>query len=180
MPPFDQIQTPRLRLRRLTPADAEPLATYRALPEVMRWQLWDHYDLETARILISTVNLVQPFAPASAYQFAVELSATAQLIGDLYFKTDDAGTQAEIGWTFSPDFQGRGLATEAAHALIDHAFRNLGYHRIYAITDPRHTQSMRLMTRLGMRQEAHFRQNLWFKSAWADDVHFAVLAQDWS
>ena len=35
------------------------------------------------------------------------------------------------------------------------------------------------MKRLGMRQEAHFKESLWFKGEWADDVVFAILAREW-
>jgi RimJ/RimL family protein N-acetyltransferase len=30
-----------------------------------------------------------------------------------------------------------------------------------------------------MRQEAHFRESLWFKGEWADDVVFAILESEW-
>jgi RimJ/RimL family protein N-acetyltransferase len=35
------------------------------------------------------------------------------------------------------------------------------------------------MQRLGMRQEALLRENLWFKGAWADDIVFAILEREW-
>jgi RimJ/RimL family protein N-acetyltransferase len=31
----------------------------------------------------------------------------------------------------------------------------------------------------GMRQEVHFRESLWFKGEWADDVVFGILASEW-
>ena len=38
---------------------------------------------------------------------------------------------------------------------------------------------MALLRRVGMRQEAHFRESLWFKGEWADDVVFAILQSEW-
>ena len=38
---------------------------------------------------------------------------------------------------------------------------------------------MRLLQRVGMRREAHLIQSVRFKSEWADDIVFAVLASEW-
>ena len=179
MSKFESIPTERLIIRRLRDEDLEALVAYRSLPEVAWMQLWDSYDHSKGREMIEECKTLEPFTPNNYFQFAVEHQATEKLIGDLYFKLDEAGKQAEIGYTFDPQFQGQGLATEAVRAMVDHAFKHHGLHRIYGITDPRNTPSIKLMTRLGMRQEAHFRKNLWFKGEWADDVVFAILEEEW-
>jgi len=176
---FEALETPRLVIRRLRMDDLAAFVAYRALPDVERWQLWENYDLERGRKLIADTLGAEPFTPGGWFQFGVEHKASGALIGDLYLKMDEAGQQAEIGWTFDPAHQGQGQATEAARALINHAFAVRGLHRVYAITDPRHERSWKLMLRLGMRQEAHLRENIWFKGAWADDVIYAVLEREW-
>jgi RimJ/RimL family protein N-acetyltransferase len=176
---FDSVQTERLIIRRLRDEDLEPLVAYRSLPEVMWMQLWDSYDAEKGQKLIDGCKTVEPFTAGDSFQFGVELKATGELIGDLYFKMDEAGKQAEIGYTFDPKFQGQGLASEAVRKLIDYAFKEKGLHRIYGITDPRHLRSIAMMKRMGMRQEAHFKESLWFKGEWADDVVFAILEKEW-
>lgn len=142
-------------------------------------QLWDSYSLGEGRKLIDGCKSIEPFTPNDSFQFAVELKETNELIGDLYFKMDEAGKQAEIGYTFAPKFQGQGLASEAVRKLIDYAFKEKGLHRIYGVTDPRHSRSIAMMKRMGMRQEAHFKESLWFKGTWADDVVFAILEKEW-
>jgi RimJ/RimL family protein N-acetyltransferase len=177
---FDRLETPRLVIRRLSLDDLAPFVAYRALPEVERWQLWENYDLERGRKLITETLEKEPFTANDWFQFGVEHKASRVLIGDLYVKMDEAGQQAELGWTFDTAHQGQGLATEAASALMAHAFGARKLHRLYAITDPRHERSWKLMLRLGMRQEAHMRENLWFKGAWADDVIYAILEREWA
>lgn len=176
---FQAIESKRLVIRRLRDDDVDTLASYRNLPQVAWLQLWESYSVEEARGLVNPCKVVEPFTAGNWFQFGVALKDSDELIGDLYFKLDGAGNQAEIGFTFAPTFQGRGLATEAVKALLNHAFTNEGIHRVYGSTDPRNTSSIKLMKRLGMRQEAHHLEALWFKGEWADDVVFAILAREW-
>jgi RimJ/RimL family protein N-acetyltransferase len=80
---------------------------------------------------------------------------------------------------FHPDHAGRGLATEAATAVLDWGFNQFGLHRVYARCHSRNDASARLMTRLGMRQEAHHVESFLFRGEWADRLVFAVLAREW-
>jgi aminoglycoside 6'-N-acetyltransferase len=70
--------------------------------------------------------------------------------------------------------------TEAASAVLDLAFGPLGLHRVMADLDPRNQTSAALCRRLGMREEAHFVEDLWVKDAWADTGIFAILAREWA
>ena len=79
----------------------------------------------------------------------------------------------------SPDVQHQGLATEATAALLDLAFETFGFHRVFARCDTRNVPSYRLMERLGMRREAHFREHIMVKGAWASEYIYAMLAEDW-
>ncbi len=76
--------------------------------------------------------------------------------------------QGETGFVFNPDYHGRGLATEAAEAMLTLGFDNLGWHRITGSCDARNYPSARLMERLGMRQEAHFMHNQIIKGQWGE------------
>ena len=53
-------------------------------------------------------------------------------------------------------------------------------HRVRAVLDPRNTPSAALCRRLGMRQEAHFVEDLWFKGEWGDTAVYAILAREWT
>jgi len=87
--------------------------------------------------------------------------------------------QVEAGYVFHPDSGGHGYATEATRALIDFAFADLAAHRVFARTDARNTASAGLLRRLGLREEAHFREAETFKGEWGEELVFAVLAREW-
>ncbi|KAA9111544.1 GNAT family N-acetyltransferase [Microbacterium rhizomatis] len=61
----------------------------------------------------------------------------------------DAEQDTEIGWHFHPDAWGRGYASEAATAVLRHAFE-AGLERVVAVTNPANTASQRVCLRIGM------------------------------
>lgn len=56
----------------------------------------------------------------------------------------------EVGWALGPEWRGRGYATEAAAAWLDHGFGSLGLDEIVAVHDPANVASEHVMDRLGM------------------------------
>lgn len=174
-------ETPRLRLRPFEPDDAPGLHAYRSDPEVARYQGFDaSFSLEDARRLIEGQVGEVPGAPGANAQIALEAKDTGALVGDLYLGTAGADPkQAQLGFTLAPAHQGRGLATEAVTALLDHAFGTLGIHRVSALTFAANARSVALLERVGMRREAHHVESSRLDGVWADDYVYAVLRHEW-
>jgi RimJ/RimL family protein N-acetyltransferase len=63
--------------------------------------------------------------------------------------------------------------------IIDYIINHLNKHRIIASIDPRNNDSIRLIERLGFRKEAYFIKSLFFHGEWADDLIYAILAEEW-
>lgn len=64
-----------------------------------------------------------------------------------------APDEIEIGWTVVADRRGQGIATEAAHAVVEHAFATLDVPHLVAYIRPENEASLRLAARLGMRDD---------------------------
>ena len=176
-----RIVTERLRLDPLRLRDAEPFFHNRSDPAVARYQMWRPVSIEEVREFITQQQALVPGTPGAWFQLGIRLLASEALIGDagVHLPTGQE-RQAEIGVTIAPEFQGKGFATEAVRALLSHLFEALRMHRVYASVDPRNLPSLRLMERIGMRREAHFRESLWFRGAWVDDLVFALLESEWN
>jgi RimJ/RimL family protein N-acetyltransferase len=182
--PSYPISTPRLRLRPLTVDDTDQLLAYRGRPEVCRYLPFEPMDEQvlTAR-LAGDLGRREITAEGQGVTLGVELAASGRLVGDVvlfFHSAEHAG--GEIGYVFHPDVAGQGYAGEACAAVIDLAFDGadgLGLHRLVARMDPRNGASVRLASKLGMRQEAHFRSSEIFKGAWADLVIYAMLDHEW-
>jgi RimJ/RimL family protein N-acetyltransferase len=50
---------------------------------------------------------------------------------------------------------------------------------MWADCDPRNPASVRVMEKLGMRQEAYFRENAFIKGEWCDSLIYALLDREW-
>ncbi len=174
-------ETARLRARAFTEADVDAFVAYRADPDVARYQSWSDYTRADGEALVATMRQVVPGTPGEWLQVALESAADGALLGDLAFKVDaDEPREAEVGFTLAPAHQGRGLATEALVACLDWAFPAFGLHRVVAVTDALNTPAAGLLERVGMRREAHFVENVFFKGAWGSEYQFAVLEREWS
>jgi RimJ/RimL family protein N-acetyltransferase len=176
------IETERLLLRPFLAGDLDDLHAMRSLPEVVQYlygEVLSRQDVEDVlaeRALCTSVR-----EEGDALVLAVERRADRRVIGDVTLWLRSAEhRQAEIGFVFHPDAQGQGYASEAAAALLAVAFGELGMHRVFGRTDARNEASAALMRRLGMRQEAHLRENEIFKGAWGDELVFAMLEGEWN
>ncbi|MCX6117972.1 MAG: GNAT family protein [Proteobacteria bacterium] len=173
-------ETNRLRLRPLLPKDLNAMYAYRSDPDVCRFQGFDPQTCEEVDTFILSQAAARLDGIEGWRQLGIEERKSGLLVGDCGIWFDAACKQAEFGITIAPTFQGNGFAVEILNALFNFVFTELKVHRIKASVDPRNRPSMHLMNRLGMRQEAHHRESLWFKNEWVDDVIFAMLAHEWS
>jgi len=175
-----EIVTQRLKLTPFLVGDAEAFFEYRSDAEVYRYQSWAPGSTDDALHFITGLQSVAFDTPGTWFQLAVRLRDSDLLMGDLgvHFPADHP-RQVEIGFTIAPSHQGRGFGTEAVKGLLGHLFGPLQKHRVFVSVDPRNEASIALLKRVGMRQEAHFRQSLWFKGEWVDDLVFGILEPDW-
>ncbi len=177
---FVNIESPRLVLRRFADADLAEFLAYLNDPLVARYQSWESYTEEQARELIEQQKGREPGRPGQWFTFAAELKETGALVGHVALSVKESDPQqAEIGFTFAREYQGRGLAREAAERVLGYAFETLGLHRVVAVADCENERSLALLSRLGMRREAHFVENIWFKGAWGSEYLYAMLRREW-
>jgi RimJ/RimL family protein N-acetyltransferase len=176
---FADIETERLTLRALRPEDGTAMFRYRSDPEVCRYQTWEPSSVAEIDEFIAGMTALEPDTPGTWYQIAICRRDTGQLMGDCGLRFPlGRNHETEFGISLAPEFHGRGYATEALEAVLSYLFDSLGKHRAFGSIDPRNHASLRLMERTGLRREAHFRESLWFKGEWADDVIYAILRRE--
>jgi RimJ/RimL family protein N-acetyltransferase len=63
--------------------------------------------------------------------------------------------------------------------MLSIGFDRWNLHRMIGRCDARNLASAAVLRRIGMRQEALFRENEWVKGEWTDELVFAILADEW-
>jgi RimJ/RimL family protein N-acetyltransferase len=157
-------------------------------PEVMRYASTPSRDeAETRAALERSVQTAQA-TPRRVFDLAITLrqgatsmEASDELVGRVGFDVvRPEHREAMVWFTLRRDLWGQGIATEACAAIVDYCFRSLKLHRVYGDCDPRNLASARVMEKVGLRREAHLRENWWLHGEWCDSYIYALLEQDWA
>jgi RimJ/RimL family protein N-acetyltransferase len=149
---FEPLITERLRLRRSAPEDADTISAYRSDPEVHRTQGWERTDPEGVRADIEEMAHRSPGEPGGWVQFTVEERDGGRLVGDVGISPAEGEPGViKVGYTISPDVQGRGYATEAVQALVDYTLHALGADVVRAYADADNAPSIRVAEKVGLR-----------------------------
>lgn len=149
------LATPRLILRQWRDSDLQIMAEINQDPQVM-----EHFPApktleETQNFIVGNRAL---YDQVGYFLYAVELKDTHGLIG--WVGLQPVGDEMpcapaiEIGWRIGTKYWGKGYASEAAQAVVDHAFNTLGLNELVSFTTTTNKRSEKLMQRLGfMRSE---------------------------
>ena len=173
------LETERLRLRKLTMRDAQDIYTYSQDPQVARYVLWD-----TMRSLAEAKNyiryMLRKYRLGEPASWGIEWKATGQVIGTIgwmWIQRDNAS--AEAGYSLNRHFWNQGIMTEALGALIDYGFRGMNLNRIEAQHETLNPASGAVMRKCGMVKEGTLRQRMLNKGRFVDVDLYAILRRDY-
>lgn len=176
-----QITTPRLILRDFVADDWPAVLGWQTDERYLRYYPWttDRTEADVREFLQRFIDW-QNEEPRRKFQLAITLRQTGEVIGDAGIRRKDGSDfEADLGYELTPDQWGHGYATEAAHAMLDFGFRELGLHRVSAHCIADNLASARVMERLGMKLEGRFRESERFKGRYWDTLQYAILEDEW-
>ena len=173
-------ETERLRLRTYTDDDFDAFFDLHRREDVARYLPWHPRDERAAREALARHQRLTVEVDDQGVTLAAFDKTTERLVGDFVLILRSVEhRRGEVGYVLHPDFAGRGLATEGARVMLDIAFEKLGLRRVIGRIDARNQASARVLTKLGLRHEAHLVQNELFKGEWSDEDDFAILQHEW-
>ncbi len=173
------MKTDRLILRRFESGDWRDLYDYLSQESVMKYEPYGVFSEEESRREAARRSNDDAF-------WAVCLTDSGKVIGNIYFQQQEpkAFMTWELGYVFNACYQGKGYATEACRRILQFGFEKLGAHRIIGSCNPENTASWRLLERLGMRREGHFKKPAFFtktpegKPLWHDGYQYSILEEE--
>ena len=179
--PTYPIRTERLILRPYEPDDFDAALAYWSRPDVTRYLYLDAFTRETfgerLSILMGRTELLDE---GDVLTLAIVPDGEGAVVGDVtLFWRSVEHQSGEVGFILHPDHRGRGYAREASIALLEMGFDQMKLHRMIGRLDGRNAASAKVLSGLGMRQEAHLIENEWVKGEWTDEMVFAMLEEEW-
>lgn len=173
--------TERLLLRPFEDRDLDAFHAMRSNAEHTRHVPYDPASREdVAKVLEQRKEWTALAERDSAITLAAVERQSDRFVGDmLLFHFDPTHRSAELGFAFDNPCHGKGYATEASRALVTWAFREAGLHRIHARCDAPNVASVRVLQKLGFRQEGRLVQSVSVEGAWEDTLLFGLLASEW-
>ena len=147
-----QIETERLTLRSFRKDDVDAMAELFANSDFMRFSLGVYTERKQTVTFIEKVMAWDRSGIPS--QFAVVPREADTVIGYCGFHHHpEVPGEVEIGYRLHPDYWNRGLITEAARAVRDHAFADLKLPRVISLIHPENVPSRRVAEKNGMKVE---------------------------
>jgi ribosomal-protein-alanine N-acetyltransferase len=148
------LTTERLTVRPFLETDYKDLHAYLSRPETYRFEPGLPISLKKAKAA------ARDWAKGNNFWAAV-LKEDNKLIGHVSFfpHGPEFLKTWEIGYIFHPAYQNQGYCTEATLAVINHAFRKMGAHRIVAHCSPENVPSWKVLEKCGLTREGYLRKN---------------------
>jgi RimJ/RimL family protein N-acetyltransferase len=147
------LSTERLLLRPFTEADAEAFYKLCSDPLILQYTGDPGVkSVEEAREGLRTRTLAD-YRKYGYGRLACVLRADGALIGFAGLKYLPELDEVDLGYRLLPAHWGRGLATEASRAVLDHGLGPMGLIRIIALVEPENVRSVRVVEKLGMVRE---------------------------
>ena len=145
-----EIGTSRLRLRPFSREDLDDLHRLWTESEVRRF-LWDDKVISREQTVEIIESSVDSFGRYGFGFWCIYPSDTPELIGFVGLRRFGDLAEVELLYGIATSYWGRGLATEAATAMIDYAFRRVGLEIIFARADAPNAASTRVMQKSGRK-----------------------------
>ena len=144
-------KTPRLILRHFTINDLDDLAPILADREVMHFSSKGVQTREQTKEFIN--RILSLYEEQGFGLYAVINREDQQLIGfcGLLVWLFEAQKEIEIGYRLARDYWSQGLGTEAATAIRDYAWQELGKNRLICIIQPENYRSIKVAEKIGMK-----------------------------
>jgi ribosomal-protein-alanine N-acetyltransferase len=141
-------ETERLRVRRFTAADADNYFSLQGNPEVMQYIRRPRTREESDAYLKENILTADP-ADYKGY-WIVEEKDSGRFVGCfVIIPIPDDEEKTQLGYSFLPEFWGKGYATEVSKAGVDYFYNRTPLPEIYGVTEKANIASEKVLLKAG-------------------------------
>ena len=179
MPPFPELKTDRLLLRKFQLSDAPNLQRLAGAKEVAAGTFLPHpYENGMAEQWIADQE--QAREGDSAVSFAITLADNATFIGSISLDIVQSHRHARLGYWLGVPYWNQGYGTEAVNAVLRYGFMQLNLHRIYSPHFQGNAASGRVLQKVGMTYEGRMREQYVRFDRFVDLELYGMLQRDFT
>lgn len=174
--PFTKLKTERLLMRQVNANDAETLLALRSNDEVMKYIPRPYLkNKEDALELIAMFD--DKIENGIGINWGITfLNKPEQIIGIIgHYRIKPEHYRAEVGYMLFPEYNGKGIVSEALQKVVDYGFNDMKLHSIEAILDPENKGSERVLLKNGFVKEAHLLENEYYEGRFLDSMIYSKL-----
>ncbi|MBP9793506.1 MAG: GNAT family N-acetyltransferase [Flavobacterium sp.] len=173
--PFQNLESERLLLRRITPEDIQEVYALRSNPETMKYiprPLVSNHDEALAHITMINDKI----DTGEGINWAITVKPDTKLLGIIgHYRIKWEHFRSEIGYMLLPEAHGKGIASEAISLLCEYGFNHMKMHSLEAIIDPKNKASARVLEKNGFVKEAHFKEHEFYNGSFLDSAIYSLL-----
>lgn len=176
--PFQILQTERLILRRVVKEDVPEIFALRSDQEVMKYI--PRPLLKTEEEAIAHITAIDEKIDSNeGINWAITQKGSPKLIGIIgHYKLKPEHFRSEIGYMLLPEYQGKGIISEAIKEVVNYGFEVMKLHSIEAIIDPENISSEKVLKKNGFVKEAHFKENEYYEGRFLDTAIYSILNEN--
>ncbi|MFS0672162.1 GNAT family N-acetyltransferase [Ornithinibacillus sp. 179-J 7C1 HS] len=175
---FPEIETNRLRLRKIEIEDAECILRYLSDSDVMEYYgLPPFNSIEQAKREIEWYDKI--FQRQTGIRWGITLKGDNKVIGScgfLNWLSDHH--RVDIGYELDKKYWGMGIASEALRAVLAYGFESLDIQRVQALIEPPNLASIHLVEKHGFHREGLLRQYEYGNGKFDDLLMYSLLKSD--
>lgn len=177
---FPRFETERLILREITHGDAAAIFALFSNEAVTRTMDISSFEsIERAHNLINFQ--AKQFANKTGMRWGITFKEDNRIIGTCGFNYfDERSMRGEIGYDLEQAEWGKGLTAEAVRTILEFGFNTVQLNRIEATTNLDNIASMKVLTKLGFKEEGIMRDYGFWRDQFHDLRMFSLLKREFA
>lgn len=176
---FPNLQTSRLIIRNIEANDKEFIYKLFSNEKVCEF-LYDEEIFTNVNDAVAFINWNSNPEEKGYNRWVLVKKENGKQIGTCgYDNWDRFNNIAEIGYDLCQEYWGQGYMKEALESAIESGFKNMGLNRINAYVALENINSIRLLEKLGFKNEGVYRDKHLFRGKYYDHYSFSLLKREW-
>jgi len=180
MKKFPELNTPRLKLRKIHSGDISSLLKYCNNKKISDQIINMPYPFGEEDAIFRMNFVLQGFKNKERYVFAITFREIQKLIGQIGLHLDKDNDSAQLGYWIGEPFWGKGIATEATAAILNFGFKKLNLNKIYATHFPDNKASGKVMLNNKMIKEAELKDHYKINDTYKSVIQYRLTKKEYN